>query len=139
MDTGEASGTLASSLVTDTTVGTVACPWRVKGLPSQQINLTLFNFARAVEGEDAKVPGSHGTRTCYHVGKVRDGTDTVNIHSCAGDPREKVVYTSRSHSVDIHFLPGKAEAFLLGFKGNVYSTVLENQVSNNIILRRHTN
>ena len=57
----------------ETERGTSSCPWLIRGLPGQIINITLINFATVSLHNEERVGGSE-PRMCYHMASIRDGS-----------------------------------------------------------------
>ena len=88
------SGHIASVLTEESGLGSADCPWMIQGQPGQRINFTLLDFATVPEGGEI----------CHAYAILREKQPTRSITICGGTQRQKNVYTSISHQVEIRIL-----------------------------------
>nr|UCK81576.1 Gal-binding and CUB domains containing receptor 5 [Arenicola marina] len=93
------TGHVASTVTQETRLGTAACPWVIKVLPHQRINLTMLDFSLP--------PGSdpwfyqEANPTCQEYAAIREWKDTFNKTLCGGRRRESLVYQSQGNYLEI--------------------------------------
>lgn len=106
-----------SSALTDAGPGTSRCPWLINQ-GKQTVNLTLFGFT----GRTLKLASP---AVCYEVAVLEENAKRTQILHCAGDSRQKHVYTSTGDPVAIYFTDNEFirshGTFLLQFQGTFYS------------------
>ena len=105
------SGYLANWVTKETKKGSGSCPWQVTAKPGQWIQLTLLDFGvwgtRDPNDPDVgqRDPPSGGNSPqhsgiCHIYARIREGSSS-SITLCGGEAREKIVYVSEGHEVEI--------------------------------------
>ena len=105
------SGILASVLTEEMSVGEAACPWLIKALPGQKVNVSLVDFA--------VTPGVG--QTCHAYAIIRERSQAISKTVCSGEERERHVYLSDSETMEIRVLAiqgsPRKRYFLLKYDG----------------------
>ena len=110
IDISKAPVTVPSFMAMKTQKGTEQCPLFIHTTPGQRINITLTNFNRFTEDQSG-VPG------CYKFIEIFEMDKKTVIPECMGGARQRLVYTSRSHVIEVHILARNDVYFFLEFKG----------------------
>ena len=109
-------GYLASTITETTGCGTVVAPWRIEAERGQIIELHLLDFSAAWN----HVQSAHGSDCPVYANIKEDGV-TVGQVLCGGKGKERHVYTTVGHTVEIEIpLRSKdeeAKRFLIYFFG----------------------
>ena len=109
------SGFLASWVTKEIGRGGGACPWQISGAPGQKIQLTLVDFgvwrgSKDPRDGDGSRPGSRvpeHSGICHIYARIREG-GSGSITLCGGEQREKVVYVSEGHKVEVEVTDPRA-------------------------------
>lgn len=117
------AGYIASVDTQEHDVGSSRCPWVIKVLPGQRINITLLDFGLTAELDDAG-PGTGKTthpRYCREYATLRETKSTRSVVVCDGDPVQKHMYVSEDHVVEIEVEKSESPTvqfrFLLKYEG----------------------
>ena len=89
----------------NTAVGSINCPWLIRGQQGQRINITVIDT-------DPKATEGH----CESVGLIKDIHDNKEINICRHTERQKHVYLSTHPKVEMK-LTAKSDTFLVYFEG----------------------
>ena len=112
------TGVIASVVTRETGCGSHKAPWLIKALPGQKINLTLVDFA--AHGPDGTGSFMDQSR-CIAYAILREKSANRRTTLCGGRAMESLVYTSKSHELEILILgaqtPETTRHFLLKYKG----------------------
>ena len=97
--------------------GSGACPWLIEAQAGQKINITLLDFSdKSKLTRNTWVPN-----TCNRFGVIKEDAAPSDTPICKGQERERHLYTSVSHSVEIHVVSPEvltqAGQFLLYYQG----------------------
>ena len=128
-ETHGSTGVLASVTALELGVGMASCPWLIVAAPGQRINITMMDFAtydrlptlvaaaaersrpRRDLSPTARTGGGQSrrqydgsTRVCRQYAVVSDDTAIETLVGCSDHrPRTRLVYTSRSHKLQVTF------------------------------------
>ena len=85
------------------------CPWRLRGLPGQRLNLTLYDFS--IQGGTAATSPS----LCKRYALLQSSTERRETPICGGLERIRSVYLSSGHQLDLRLFSDGAH-FLLHYE-----------------------
>ena len=111
------SGYIGSLVTTESGCGTTETPWRVRAQPGQRINFTLLDFATV---NASLTEGGRGASHCHVYVILKESRAGRSVTVCGGQGREKAIFTSTSHDVEVRVLTGasaNARYFLLKYDG----------------------
>ena len=102
--------------------GSEICPWVINVQPGQRINITLFDFSVPIKYRNPNEINDvlHTTR-CHKYAVITESGVTGRRPVCSTHRREKHVYTSEGHMVEIQMMDFKTEQtlpyYLLKYQG----------------------
>ena len=125
------SGYIASVATQEHDIGSSRCPWVIKVLPGQRINVTLLDFGLTADLQGEAVTGSSVAapppgkpthpRYCREYATLRETKSVRTVVVCDGDPVQKHMYLSDDHVVEIEVAKSESSAvqfrFLLKYEG----------------------
>ena len=108
----------------ETGYGSAGCPWRIKVLPGQKVNLTLYDFNRpwsfAVAQGYVREEQAEG---CPVSLVIEDGKEKKNVKLCDSGDRTRHLYTSSSSDILVHFsirtMTSKHYYYMVNYKGEL--------------------
>ena len=111
-----------ASSVTSHKCGSITCPWRIELQPGQRVNITLFDFALA--------PKRNEQGGCFRYAIIKEtGGPQRGTPVCGGRNREKHVYTSTGHLVEIQIVSREVFStngqFILYYQGEYLGEYLD--------------
>ena len=126
VDIDSSDKVLSSSVSRQTRCGLPNTPWLLQAKPGQRIRLTLTDFSW-------QNSSTVTTRCVQRYGYILDTETDDVINICGGTERQKELYTSEGHSLQIVFDDNAllTHKFLVTFAGE-YSYLLST-----LILKRH--
>ena len=131
------NGYIASVTTEETSCGSQRCPWLIRGQPGQKVNLTLIDFSRDNYHHGNTEQGRQKCGTVYATIRERALQQSETV--CAGAERERHVYTSFGHEVELRIV-GKEQRtpkqFLFKYQGKAtmfYFSVLEQKKIQNVM------
>ena len=118
-------GTIASVVSHETGHGTDTCPWVIRVLPGQRVNITLLDFSVT----SGTAYGSAEFCKAYAI--IRERSPAGNSQTlCGGSARYKDVFVSRGNQVEIRIIQSKKrenrDFFLLKYEGEFPLRAIEN-------------
>jgi len=99
----EAYMTIPSSLVYSNRYGSNVCSWVIEGKPGQKVNVTMQDFGLLSLEQSYK---NGMTTDCHKYATLvekREGEDDITHDVCGGPHREKNIYLSEGHSLEIQY------------------------------------
>ena len=75
------------------------CPWRLRVLPGQKLNITLYDFSRTSRGTSSSPSNLYST--CKRYATIQEQPRRQETPVCGGSKRIRSVYISDGHQVDL--------------------------------------
>ena len=108
------SGYLSSHIALETNRGSQDCPWLIRTDPGRRVVINLIDFDYGQAERTNSMSNEYELCTVYAIVRERNTPSGVTV--CAGTVRNKTVYTSVSHMVEVQIL-GRRGSFLLKYEG----------------------
>ncbi|KAI0242202.1 hypothetical protein LSAT2_014430, partial [Lamellibrachia satsuma] len=107
------SGYLSSHIALETNRGSQDCPWLIRTDPGRRVVINLIDFGYGETERTNSMSNEYELCTVYAIVRERNTPSGVTV--CAGTVRNKTVYTSVSHMVEVQIL-GRRGSFLLKYE-----------------------
>lgn len=131
----ETTGILASHVTQTSGQGSTDCPWFIEVEPGQHVNIYLLDFTLSNRYKtessawDSEGRSNLAQAEYCHVYAVVKESGPREFTICAGNVRERLVYTSHTHQVEIHIIHQSASdesiAFMLKYEGECLSSLID--------------
>lgn len=114
-------GYISSAITDKYRSGSPSCPWLIRALPGQKINVSVHSFLTHVPSEEDQEGGqSNPKHVCYEIASVHEPGTDQNLLACARGPSSNV-FISTGNELEIR-IPGRntdalAGAFLIEYTG----------------------
>ena len=107
------SGYLSSLIALDTGRGSPECPWLIRTEPGRRVVIDLIDFGH---GQSERTDFlSNGYDLCSVYAIVREPNTPNELTVCAGIERNKTVYTSVSHTIEVSILGERGSFSEIGY------------------------
>ena len=115
------SGYISNFVTLETSKGSADCPWMIQAEHGQQINITLIDFARSAPTKTNSASNDYDI--CHVYAVIRERSRPKGLTVCGGQERERHIYTSVGHAVEIRVLGTSTDKdppyFLLKYEGKM--------------------
>ena len=104
---------ISSSMLDSKGCGSSRSPWIISAKPGQNIQLDLIDF-------EADSPSTSFMSCSSVYGFVLEKSLGINYTVCGGQHRERILYTSKTNSIEVHLSPKerrKGANFLIHYEG----------------------
>ena len=121
-------GHIASMITEETGYGSAGCPWKIRVLPGQRINLTVFDFNRPWPFTNSQTFARSDTAEgCPISAVIDDESETKHIQLCDAGDRQRHLYLSSSNELSVHFairtMTTKHYYVMVHYKGKILTVI----------------
>ena len=124
------SGYIGNLLTIESGKGSPDCPWIIQGRQGQQINITLMDFARSSPTTTNLVVAPDHDDVCQVYAVIRERLHTRTETVCSVTDRQKHVFTSVGHAIELRIRGGGIKEdpkhFLLRYESEWYNKQADN-------------
>ena len=109
------SGYISNAITEETGCGSTGCPWLLAGSQGQKIRISLIDYGVSPDSQGDSLQESS---VCKVYAVLKEDTTKKSVTVCGGGKKEREVYTSQKHAVELRILgsSGGGEYFLLKYE-----------------------